>query len=48
AMPSTAATDETLAALTAQVAALSARCETVLSENAQLRAQVACAARQTR
>jgi len=46
AMPSTAATDETLTALTAHVAALSARCETVLSENAQLRAQVAWFQRQ--
>ena len=46
AMTSTAATDETIAALTAQVAALSARCEGVLSENAQLRAQVAWFQRQ--
>src|ERR1700747_3640774 len=46
AMPSPAATDETVAALTAQVAALSTRCEAVLSENAQLRAQVAWFQRQ--
>jgi len=46
AMTSTAATDQTLAALTAQVAALSARCEAVLSENVQLRAQVAWFQRQ--
>lgn len=46
AMTSTAATDETLAALTAQVAALSARCEGVLRENAQLRAQLAWFQRQ--
>ncbi|RKR43445.1 transposase [Paraburkholderia sp. BL17N1] len=46
AMPSTAATDETIAALTAHVAALSARCDTVLGENAQLRAQVAWFQRQ--
>lgn len=46
AMTSSAATDETLAALSAQVAALSARCEEVLSENAQLRAQRAWFQRQ--
>jgi transposase len=46
AMPSTAATDETLAAPTAQVAALSARCEALLGENAQLRAQLAWFQRQ--
>ncbi|WP_157677883.1 hypothetical protein [Burkholderia ubonensis] len=45
-MPSTAATDETIAALTAHVAALSARCDAVLGENAQLRAQVAWFQRQ--
>lgn len=46
AMPSTAVTDENIAALNAQVAALSIRYEAVLSENAQLRAQVAWFQRQ--
>jgi hypothetical protein len=46
AMTSTSATDETLAALSAQVAALSARCDAVVSENVQLRAQVAWFQRQ--